>query len=58
MSKLIKKKMVRKQEDYLSLKNNIITNFIIKCVNPVLVNGILEMINNMPEDPIDFLVSF
>lgn len=57
MPKLIKEKMVRKQEEYLSLKNNMIINFIIKCVNPVLVNGILEMIN-MPEDPIDFLVSF
>lgn len=56
MPKLIKEKMVRKQE-YLSLKNSMITNFIIKCVNPLLVNGILEMIN-MPEDPIDFLVSF
>lgn len=50
--------MVRKQEEFFSLKKSMLTNFIIKCVNPVLVNGILEMINNMPEDPIDFLVSF
>lgn len=39
------------------LSQNLNINFLIKCVNPMLVHGILEAIKNMPEDPIDFLVS-
>lgn len=45
-------------EERLFLSGNIkIINFLVKCVNPIIVNGILEIIKNMPDDPIDFLVS-
>lgn len=45
------------QQQKLVLKNIKTINFLIKRVNPVLVNGILEAIKIMPGDPIDFLVS-
>lgn len=46
-------------EEHLLLENKKIINFLITCVNPILVDGILEIIKDMPkEDPIDFLVSY
>lgn len=57
MAKLLKEKPVREEEN-LSLGNIKTINFLITCVNPILVNGILDIIKKMPEDPIDFLVSY
>lgn len=47
-----------KKEEHFSLENIKIVNFLIKCVNPILINGVLEIMKNMPEDPIDFLVNY
>lgn len=57
MAKLWKEKPV-KEEENLSLGNMKTINFLITCVNPILVNGILDIIKKMPEDPIDFLVRY
>lgn len=46
-----------KKEEHFSLQNTKIIDFLIKCVNPLLINGILEIMKNTPEDPIDFLVN-
>lgn len=54
MSQLSKGKTTK--EEHLWQKNIKIINFLIKCVNPILVKGTLEVLKNMPEDPIDFLV--
>lgn len=56
MSKSSKERTVKTEEN-LSLGNIKTINFLITCVNPILVNGILDIIKKMPEDPIDFLVS-
>jgi len=47
-----------KKEEHFSLENIKIVTFLIKCVNPILINGVLEIMKNMPEDPIDFLVNY
>jgi hypothetical protein len=39
------------------LENMKVVNFLIECINPILVNGILEIMKKMPSDPTDFLAS-
>jgi len=46
-----------KKEEHFPLENSKIIDFLIKCVNPILINGVLEIMKNMSEDPIDFLVN-
>ncbi|XP_026822343.1 uncharacterized protein LOC113560577 [Rhopalosiphum maidis] len=57
LAQLLKEPTIKK-EDNFSLENIKIIHFLIKCVNPLLINGILEIMKNMPEDPIDFLVEY
>lgn len=45
------------KKEHLPLRNMKVINFLIKCVNPILVNGMLEIMKNLPSDPIDFLAS-
>ncbi|XP_025415016.1 uncharacterized protein LOC112686796 [Sipha flava] len=40
------------------LENMKVVNFLIECINPILVNGILEIMKKMPSDPTDFLVEY
>jgi len=49
--------MIIKDKEQLLLENIEINNFLITYVNPILVNGIFEIIKDLPENPIDFLVS-
>lgn len=50
--------MIIQEKEHLLLENIKIINFLFNCINPILVNGILEIIKDIPEDPIDFLVSY
>lgn len=50
----MKEKKIR--EENVSLESSVIINFIIKCVNPIIVNGIMEVITSQSDDPIDDLV--
>lgn len=56
MSNYLKERPIKIEEN-ISLENIKTINFLVTCVNPILVNGILDIIKKMPEDPIDFLVS-
>jgi len=51
------KEPIIKKEEQFSLENIKIIDFLMKCVNPILINGVLEIMKNTPEDPIDFLVN-
>ncbi|XP_050056023.1 adenylate kinase 7-like isoform X2 [Aphis gossypii] len=57
LAQLLKDSTIKKEEHF-SLQNTKIIDFLIKCVNPLLINGILEIMKNTPEDPIDFLVEY
>ncbi|XP_025193818.1 uncharacterized protein LOC112593572 [Melanaphis sacchari] len=57
LAQLLKEPTIKKEEHY-SLQNIKIIDFLIKCVNPLLINGIMEIMKNTPEDPIDFLVEY
>lgn len=46
------------EENNFSSNNHKIIHFLIRCVNPILVNGIIEIMKNKPDDPIDFLVRY
>ncbi|XP_015379069.1 PREDICTED: adenylate kinase 7-like [Diuraphis noxia] len=56
LAQLLKEPTVKKE--HFSLENIKIVNFLIKCVNPILINGVLEIMKNTPKDPIDFLVEY
>lgn len=55
LTQLMEKKT--EQEELSLLENIKISNFIIKYLNPILINGIIGITNSMPDDPIDYLVS-
>ncbi|KAF0759689.1 Uncharacterized protein FWK35_00006402 [Aphis craccivora] len=57
LAQLLKDSTIKKEEHF-SLQNTKIIDFLIKCVNPLLINGILDIMKNTPEDPIDFLVEY
>lgn len=53
---MLKEPTIKKEEQF-SVENIKIIDFLVKCVNPILINGVLEIMKNTPEDPIDFLVN-
>lgn len=54
MQNQLLKETINKEHLLGSMK---VVSFLIKCINPILVNGILEIMEKMPSDPIDFLAS-
>lgn len=47
---------IKEEEKHFSPNNQKIIHFLNRCINPILVNGILEIMKIKPDDPIDFLV--
>jgi hypothetical protein len=51
-------KLLKEEEDILANKSKTLIDYYDKNITPILKKGIYILSQRMPEDPIDFLVSF